>query len=153
MSNKPRDISSIENGLAEAVKLLKDKGIEEATGKSASFVRKCSDPGLDQQIDHKDSVKIDQYSIKHNKGHPMLTTHQYIIGKELQKIDSINDIDDLLVKFTILQCKLMGKIKSATDPVGERGENISHAEKKDIFSALHDLERKLSEIKQIIEKS
>ena len=39
MSNKPRDISSIENGLAEAVKLLKDKGIEEATGKSASFVR------------------------------------------------------------------------------------------------------------------
>ena len=153
MSNKPRDISSIENGLAEAIKLLKDKGIEEATGKSASFVRKCSDPGLDQQIDHKDSVKIDQYSIKHNKGHPMLTTHQYIIGKELQKIDSINDIDDLLVKFTILQGKLMGKIKSATDPVGERGENISHAEKKDIFSALHDLERKLSEIKQIIEKS
>ena len=153
MSNKPRDISSIESGLAEAIRLLKDKGIEESTGKSASFIRKCSDPGLDQQIDHKDSLKIDQYSIRHNKGHPMLTTHQYIIGKELQKIDSINDIDDLLVKFTILQGKLMGKIKSATDPVGEKGKNISHAEKKDIFSALHDLERKLSEIKQIIEKS
>lgn len=153
MSNKPRDISSIENGLAEAVKLLKDKGIEEATGKSASFLRKCSDPDLDQQIDHKDSVKIDQYSIKQNKGHPMLTAHQYIIGKELMKADAATDIDDLLVKFTILQGKLMGKIKSATDPIGEKGQKISAAEKKDIFDALHDLERKLTDIKQIVEKN
>ena len=83
----------------------------------------------------------------------MLTVHQYIIGRELEKIDSVTDIDDLLVKFTILQGKLMGKIKSATDPVGEKGQHISETEKKDIFSALHDLERKLSEIKQIIEKS
>ena len=153
MSNKPRDIASIESGLAEAIKLLKDKGIEESTGKSASFLRKCSDPDLDQQIDHKDSIKIDQYSIKQNKGHPMLTAHQYIIGKELEKIDSVTDIDDLLVKFTILQGKLMGKIKSATDPVGEKGQNISMTEKKDIFEALHALERKLTKIKQIVENS
>ena len=52
------------------------------------------------------------------------------IGKELEKIDSVTDIDDLLVKFTILQGKLMGKIKSATDPVGEKGKNISVTEKK-----------------------
>ena len=57
---KVRDISSIESGLAEAIKLLKDKGIEETTGKSSSFFRKCSDPKLEQQIDHKDSIKIDK---------------------------------------------------------------------------------------------
>ena len=153
MSNKPRDISSIENGLAEAIRLLKDKGIVESTGKSASFLRKCSDPDLDQQIDHRDSVKIDQYSIKQNKGHPMLTAHQYIISKELEKIDTVTDVDDLLVKFTILHGRLMGKIKSATDPSGDKGQNVTASEKKNIFDALHDLERKLSKIKQIIEKS
>ena len=153
MSNIPRNLSSIENGLAEAIRLLKDKGIEESTGKSASFLRKCSAPKLNQQIHHKDSVKIDLHCIKQNKGHPMLTVHQYIIGRELEKIDSVTDIDDLLVKFTILQGKLMGKIKSATDPVGEKGQKISLAEKKEIFDALHALERKLTKIKQIIEKS
>lgn len=150
---KVRNISSIESGLAEAIKLLKDKGIEEATGKSSSFFRKCSDPKLEQEIDHKDSIKIDKICVQQNKGHPLLTAHQYIISKELEKIDTVTDVDDLLVKFTILHGRLMGKIKSATDPIGDSGQNVTALEKKDIFDALHDLERKLSKIKQIIEKS
>ena len=150
---KVRDISSIESGLAEAIKLLKDKGIEETTGKSSSFFRKCSDPKLEQEIDHKDSIKIDKICVQQNKGHPLLTAHQYIISKELEKIDTVTDVDDLLVKFTILHGRLMGKIKSATDPIGDKGQNVTASEKKDIFDALHVLERKLSKIKQIIEKS
>ena len=61
---KLRDISSIEHGLTEAIKNLKSKVIEEVTGKSESFLRKCSDPDLDQQLDHKDAVKIDKELIK-----------------------------------------------------------------------------------------
>ncbi len=39
---KIREISSIERGLAEAIKELKSETIQEATGKSESFLRKCS---------------------------------------------------------------------------------------------------------------
>ena len=55
---KIREISSIERGLAEAIKELKSETIQEATGKSESFLRKCSDPDLDQQLDHRDAVKM-----------------------------------------------------------------------------------------------
>ena len=47
---KSGEISSIEHGLAEAIKNLKAELIEKATGKSESFIRKCSDPDLDQQL-------------------------------------------------------------------------------------------------------
>ena len=44
--SKIRKLSSVENGLAEAIKKLKAEVIEKATGKSISFIRKCSDPDL-----------------------------------------------------------------------------------------------------------
>ena len=62
---KARDIPSIENGLLEAIGMLKDVGIEEAiktyTGKKkgASYYRSCADPDQIQTIDHMDSVAID----------------------------------------------------------------------------------------------
>ena len=61
---KNRELSSIEHGLAEAIKNLKTEVLEEATGKSISFLRKCSDPDLDQQLDHNDAIKIDKACIK-----------------------------------------------------------------------------------------
>ena len=54
---KNRELSSIEHGLAEAIKNLKAEVIEEVTGKSESYIRKCSDPDLEQQLDHIDAVK------------------------------------------------------------------------------------------------
>ena len=151
---KLRDLSSIESGLAEAIRLLKNKGIEDSTGKSSSFIRKCSDPKLDQQIDHRDSIKIDKACIQKGIGHPLLQAHQYIIANEIENIDTIpNDMDDLLVKFTILHGKLMGKIKNATDPDSPKGSSIDASEKKEIFESVHDLEKKITKIKQIIEKS
>ena len=48
---KIREISSIERGLSEAIKDLKSNVIEEGTGKSESFIRKCSDP---DDLDHGD---------------------------------------------------------------------------------------------------
>ena len=61
---KLREISSIERGLAEAIKNLKSAVIEQVTGKSESFIRKCSDPDLDQQLDHRDAVKIDKACVE-----------------------------------------------------------------------------------------
>tara|TARA_B100000959_G_C14566598_1_gene453995 strand:- start:102 stop:563 length:462 start_codon:yes stop_codon:yes gene_type:complete len=148
-----RDLSSIENGLAEAIKILKTKVIKEITGKGESFIRKCSDPKAKQQLDHIDAVKIDKACIERGLVPYMLRSHAYIINKERKKFKSeYNDINELLIKFTILHGQLMDVIKSAKNPSGEKGGIISIAEKKEIYDAFHKLENKINKIKNTIEK-
>ena len=151
---KIREISSIEHGLAEAIKHLKADLIEKATGKSESFIRKCSDPDLDQQLDHRDAVKIDKACIENGITPFLLRAHEYIILKELENSKSQNhDINELLVKFSILCGELMSAINKARSEGGDKGEDISAAEKKEIFDAFHALENKILKIKTTIEKN
>ena len=151
---KNRDLSSIEHGLAEAIKNLKAEVIEEVTGKSESYIRKCSDPDLDQQLDHRDAVKIDKACIKNGLAPYLLNSHNYIILKELEKANIQNQsINELLVQFTISLGKLLDSIKTAKSKKGEKGEVISEAEKKEIYEALHQLENKIVKVKTSIETS
>ena len=151
---KLRQISSIEHGLAEAIKNLKSKAIEEVTGKSESFLRKCSDPDLDQQLDHKDAVKIDKACVERGLTPYLLRAHEYIILKELKNTKaSQQDLNELLIKFTILHGQLMDVINSAKNPEGHKGEQISAVEKKEIFDAFESLENKILKIKTTIERS
>ena len=48
---KIRKIASLENGLADVIKILSEDEIEATIGKGISFIRKCSDPDQPQQID------------------------------------------------------------------------------------------------------
>ena len=149
---KLREISSIEHGLTEAIKNLKAEVIEQATGKSISFIRKCSDPDLDQQLDHRDAIKIDRACIEAGLMPYLFEAHRAIIVSELKKIKGSNeDLNDLLIKFTILHGRLMDSIKSAKSSSGDQGIKISSAEKKDIFDAFEKLETKILKIKKTIE--
>ena len=151
---KIREISSIERGLSEAIKNLKSQVIEEVTGKSESFIRKCSDPDLDQQLDHKDAVKIDKACVERGLTPYLLRAHEYIILKELKSTKANpEDLSDLLIKFTILHGQLMDVINSAKNPSGHKGENISSVEKKEIFESFEALESKILKIKTTIENS
>ncbi len=151
---KIREISSIERGLSEAIKDLKSKVIEEVTGKSESFIRKCSDPDLDQQLDHRDAVKIDKACVEKGLTPYLLRAHEYIILKELKnlKVDQEN-LNELLIKFTILHGQLMDVINTAKSKEGHKGENISSVEKKEIFDAFESLENKILKIKTTIERN
>ncbi len=151
---KIREISSIERGLSEAIKNLKSKVIEEVTGKSESFIRKCSDPDLDQQLDHRDAVKIDKACVEKGLTPYLLRAHEYIILKELKnlKVDQEN-LNELLIKFTILHGQLMDVINTAKSKEGHKGENISSVEKKEIFDAFESLENKILKIKTTIERN
>ena len=114
---KLRQISTIEHGLTEAIKNLKSKVIEEVTGKSESFLRKCSDPDLDQQLDHKDAVKIDKACVERGLTPYLLRAHEYIILKEIKNTKgSQQDLNELLIKFTILHGQLMDVINTAKNP-------------------------------------
>ena len=66
---------------------------------------------------------------------------------------SQQDLNELLIKFTILHGQLMDVINSAKNPEGHKGEQISAVEKKEIFDAFESLENKILKIKTTIERS
>ena len=84
---KIRKSASIENGLMEVLRILSEDEIYSAIKKGSSYLRKCSDPDLPQQIDHNDSFKLDKACIGKGKAPPLLTSHEYMIAHELEKTD------------------------------------------------------------------
>ena len=150
---KIRKTASIENGLMEVTKILSEEEIQEAIGKGSSYIRKCSNPDLPQQIDHNDSFKLDKACIKKGKGHPLLTSHEYMIVQELEKFEGNenNDIDEMLVKSTILHGKLTEVVKQSEDPKSDMGKEVSPLEKKEIMKAIKDLEDKILKIKLTVD--
>ena len=151
---KIRKTASIENGLMEVITVLSEEEIQEAIGKGSSYIRKCSNPDLPQQIDHNDSFKLDRACIKKGKGHPLLTSHEYMIAQELKKFEGHqdNDIDEMLVKSTILHGRVSEVIKGAEDTSSDRGSDISPLEKKDIMKSIKELEDKILKIKLTIDQ-
>lgn len=150
---KIRKTASIENGLMEVIKILSEEEIKAAIGKGSSYIRKCSNPDLPQQIDHNDSFLLDKACIEKGKAPPLLTAHEYMIAKEFDKIDTpeFKDISQILVKSTILHGKLTELIYQAQDPKSDKGVEISVLEKKEINKAIKDLENKIMKIKMTLD--
>ena len=150
---KIRKTASIEKGIEEVVKILSEEEIQQAIGKSVSYLRKCSDPDQPQQIDHNDSFKLDKACIEKVKAPPLLTAHEYMISQEFEKLDpdKTKNINDMLVKFTILHGKLAEVITKARDPESDKGLEISPLEKKDINEAITALENKILKLKKTID--
>ena len=151
---KIRKLASIENGIMEVLKILSEEEIQEAIDKGSSYLRKCSNPDLPQQLDHNDSVKLDIKCIQKGKGHPLFDSHEYIIINELENTEThkANDIDDLLVKSNILHGKLSEAVKLAEDTKSELGKEISKLEKKEIMEAIRNLENKILKIKLTVDQ-
>ena len=129
---KIRKIASIENGIMQVLKSLSEKEIQETIGKSSSYLRKCSDPSQQQQLDHIDSVKLDIACVKKGKAPHLCLAHEYMIANIAENLEEHkqNDIDAMLVKSTILHGKLFEVVKEAEDPKSEKGVQISQLEKK-----------------------
>ena len=146
---KIRKLASIENGLTEVIKILTEDEIEEAIGKGVSYLRKCSDPDQPNQIDHNESLKLDLACIKKNKSPPLLNCHEHKISQDLEgiKVSENKDLDDVLIRFTILHGKLIEAIEFAQDPGSDQGEKISEVEKKDIFESIKKIEDKIMKLK------
>ena len=97
---------------------------------------------------------MDLKCIQKGKAPPLYTAHEYIVINEIENTDvhGSNDIDELLVKSTILHGKLTEVVKLAEDPSSEKGSEISQLEKKEIMQAIKNLENKILKIKLTIDK-
>lgn len=151
---KIRKTASIESGIMQVLKILNEEDIQEAIGKGSSYLRKCSNPDLQQQIDHNDSIKLDLACIKKGKAPPLFDAHEYIVINEFENSSSHknNDIDELLVKSTILHGKLIEVVKLAEDQKSDQGIDISKLEKKEIMEAIKNLEDKIMKIKITVDQ-
>ena len=151
---KIRKTASIENGIMQVLKILNEEEIQEAIGKGSSYLRKCSNPDLQQQIDHNDSIKLDLACIKKGKAPHLCLAHEYIIANVSDNLDShkLNDIDEMLVKSTILHGKLTEVVKLAEDPKSDKGIEISKLEKKEIMEAIKNLEDKIMKLKITVDQ-
>ncbi len=146
---KIRKSASIENGLMKVLKVLTDEEIQEAIGKTSSYIRKCSNPDLPQQIDHNDSFKLDEFCIKKGKAPPLFTSYEHMIAEVLDNNPDIEnkDINEMLVKSTILHGKLTELVQGAKDPKSDKGPEISPLEKREIDQAITELENKILRIR------
>ena len=156
---KIRKIASIERGLEEVVQSLTEEEIKQAINKGSSYVRKCSDPnpdneGVKRNIDHVDSVKLDIKCIQKGISPPLLTAHQFMVDQEKSKNRSnFGEVNQMLVKFSILEGELNKVVIEATDPKSPDGEEITALEKKKVFEAIKNIEDKILKIKLAIDKS
>ena len=156
---KIRKIASIERGLEEVVQSLTEEEIKQAINKGSSYVRKCSDPnpdsdGVKRNIDHIDSVKLDIKCIQKGISPPLLTAHQFMVDQEKSENRSnFGEVNQMLVKFSILEGELNKVVIEATDPKSPDGEKITAIEKKKVFEAIKNIEDKILKIKLAIDKS
>ena len=83
----------------------------------------------------------------------MLNSHEYFLSSNAADYKVLDDdLDSILLRFTILHGKLTEIINNAQDPQSDKGEKISSAEKQDIFEAVKNVEDKLTKIKKVIDQ-
>ncbi len=160
---KLRKIASIERGIEVILQSLSEKEIKDTIGKGASYLRKCSDPdrdewgkdseGVKRNIDHIESIKLDEKCVEKGLSPPLLSAHQFIIDQKKtdNNLDSF-DINQLLVKFSILEGELNKVYLESTDPNSPDGEKITGLEQKKIAEAIKELEDKILKIKLAVFK-
>ena len=154
MAGYLRKLISLEQALKEAIRDLKDRGLKEATNKSESHFRKCSDEkDKDHNIHHKDSIEIDRYCMKRGLGHPMLTSHQTILDAADKSITNVDSGSNTFINFGSRIGRLMDTTQKAMDPEGEEGQNLSQKEKDHIHKAIKEVEDKILNLKMIVDNS
>ena len=101
------------------------------------------------------ALKLDLACLKKNKAPPLLGSHEYSIALntgDFEFKENYEDLDDLLVKFSILHGKLVEVVKRAQSPESDKGEKISDLEKKNIFDSIKLVEDKIMKLKFSIDR-
>ena len=155
---KIRNIPSIEQGLYDAIRILKDVGIEDAvrkysTTKKASLFRNCADPDLaGHNIQHIDSIAIDKECININGSHPLLSSHQALLKKHVDANVDIKqkNLPDLINQLAIILGEFQTTIYKARSPDSPGGAKLTAEEKIKVNDAINRLDLTLKELKIVI---
>ena len=154
MAGYLRKLISLENALKNAINDLKDEGLKEATGKSESHFRKCTDVNnKDNNIHHKDSIEIDKYCLKNGYGNPMLIAHESILEAERIKLNKFEDTSNTLINIGAKIGRLMETTQEAIGDESDLGKKLSQKEKQLIHKSIDEVEEKILQLKVIVDKN
>jgi len=154
MSGYSRKLISLEGALKEVIKNLKSEALKDATGKSESHFRKCSDENDTQDIHHIDSIKIDIECLKRGYTYaPMLTAHEDMLEATKSEYKNLDNASNTLINIGAKIGRLMETTQKAINPEGESGQKISETERKHISKAITDVEDKILQLRMIIDRS
>ena len=145
---KKREVLSIEFTLSQIINKLDPEEVKNATNKSISHFRKCSDPeDKNHTLFLKDAIQLDILLQNKKLGTPFLDLIEIILNSELKKNNNYSDIKSVLINLGGRMGDLMDTTLDAINPAGTQGVKITLDEKKEVFKAIAELEEKISNLK------
>ncbi len=147
-----KEFNNIQDGIRDALKVLTDEEVMEATRTYAGVERnkdyfyKCAE-GKAHDIHHKYSLALDIACIKKEKGPSMLKAHEAMIEKYFDR-----NPDTTSAEMTLYLGQLMEDVGRLTSTVvsGLEDGTLSQAEQKDIKNAIKKAEKSIVQLKKRI---
>jgi len=147
MAYKIRPFNSLEEALSYAVEQLGDEKISLVTGKSASYIRKCSDPDSDQNLTFNLATKIDLECAISGKGTPLLNFFEDHIEQNTSPEQIKDHLLGILGQLSHNSNRIVEKSIAALDENSPGGSKITQSELKEISYAIKKIEEKILKLK------
>tara|TARA_E500000178_G_C16919159_1_gene706348 strand:+ start:583 stop:1050 length:468 start_codon:yes stop_codon:yes gene_type:complete len=147
MAYKIRPFNSLEEALSYAVEQLGDEKISLVTGKSASYIRKCSDPDSDQNLPFNLATKIDLECVINGKGTPLLNFFENHIEENTNPEQIKDHLLGILGQLSHNSNRIVEKSIAALDENSPGGSKITQSELKEISYAIKKIEEKILNLK------
>ena len=145
---KIREPLSIEHVLSNIINKLDENEVKNITNKSISHFRKCSDhDDKDHTLYFSDSITLDILAQRKSLGTPLLDNFQLTLEQEFKKINSFENLENILLKIGGRVGNLMDVVQEAINPESSLGKELSKKEKDLISKSIIDLEEKIASLK------
>ena len=145
---KIRNPLSIENVLSNMISKLDEDEVKNLTDKSISHFRKCSDPDdKDHNLYLSDAIKLDIIMQRNSLGTPLMDNFQIILDEEFKKVNSFENLENILLKVGGRVGDLMDVVQEAMNPDSALGKDLSKKEKDVIAKSIIELEEKIAKLK------
>jgi hypothetical protein len=145
---KIRNPLSIASVLSNIINKLDEKDVKNLTNKSISHFRKCSDPDdKDHNLYLSDAIKLDILMQRISLGTPLLDNFELMIDEEFKKLNSFENLENILLKVGGRVGDLMDVVQEAMNPESALGKDLSKKEKDLITKSIIELEEKIAKLK------
>tara|TARA_Y100000389_G_scaffold120713_1_gene118081 strand:+ start:1334 stop:1789 length:456 start_codon:yes stop_codon:yes gene_type:complete len=145
---KIRNPLSIASVLSNIINKLDEKDVKNLTNKSISHFRKCSDPDdKDHNLYLSDAIKLDILMQRTSLGTPLLDNFELMIDEEFKKLNSFENLENILLKVGGRVGDLMDVVQEAMNPESSLGKDLSIKERDLISKSIIKLEEKIAKLK------
>ena len=148
---KTKQIITIEHTLKEVLKNLSDEDILNITGKSKSYIYKCSDPDAPQKIHFNDVVALEHAMHKiFNKTPFSNFLKDHLATVNLKSQGSEHEVLSEVIGIGARVGDLNDSILNSMDEKSSGGSKIVPHEKELIYQEIQKIDDQLSKIKSVL---